>query len=961
MMADVPVEERPRLLDFLCANDAQLRSEVESLLASDCDSGRVIAAAVQSEASLLFDLEPLPGKRVGAYRIVREIGRGGMGAVYLATRDDEAYQKQVAVKVVKPGMDTAEVLDRFRHERQILASLEHPYIARLFDGGSTEEGLPFFVMEYVEGQPVNVFCRGNTLNNRDRCQLFLKILDAVSYAHRNLVVHRDLKPGNIFVTEGGTPKLLDFGVAKLISGNGEGGNTITTLLRPFTPEYASPEQVLGLAVTTSTDIYSLGAVFYELLTDRRAQPILTPTPAEIERAVCEIEVPRPSQIAPSVDEDLDNIVLMAMRKEPERRYQSVDQFAEDIQHYLDGRPILARQNSLGYRVRKFVRRNRLEIATVSVLIVGLSAGLTVSLVQTHRAGEALQAAESQRLIANHENARAIAEARRAEGALTSEARQRDIAEQQTALAEQQRDVAQHEKMLADEHVTDLFELANRALFDVSDSIEKLPGSLDARKGLVKTTLEYLERLRKETGLDDRMRLALSEAYLKVSMIQGSYYFPSLQDFAGAEASLRKAEAIIEPLYERSPSDPIVTSQYLDIEIALADNMQEAGRPEAVALYNRLLPIAHRIAHVPGCNLECEKHESEIENQLAEAYLRVDDPRGLEHADREVELSRNMLASDPNNVELKRDVAISLSSAAAAQKTIGDLTKAAEDFRESIQIREALLHEQPHDVETHRGLFVAYGNYAAILGIPWSPNLGRPAEAREMGSKCVALARESVAADSQDATAKFDLAMALGRYGMIDPAPGETKRSLESIREAISLMGLAVKGNPDSSPYATQFALLLEYQGHRFETLGQMAEAIQSYRQSLEVLKPFLTSGDSGVTRQEIASEEALAMADASNGELAAALEIASRSAADAEKYTQAGPSDSRAGDLARAYATLAAVQQKCGNTIEARKSAERAMGIWKGIHNAGVLSIRRATRVDTEALLAQLDSSAPSK
>src|SRR5271154_4543571 len=344
MTADVAVEEQPRLLDLLCADDPELRAEVESLLASDCDSGTIIAEAVQSEASLLLDVEPLAGKRVGAYRIVREIGRGGMGAVYLATRDDEVYQKRVAIKVVKQGMDTADVLNRFRYERQILASLEHPYIARLFDGGSTDQGLPFFVMEYVEGQPVNLFCRGRTLNNRDRCELFLKILEAVAYAHRNLVVHRDLKPGNIFVTGEGTPKLLDFGVAKLISGNGDGSHTVATLMRPFTPEYASPEQVLGLAVTTSTDIYSLGAVFYELLTDRRAQPITTPTPAEIERAVCEMEAPRPSEIAPSVDEDLDNIVLMAMRKEPERRYISVDKFAEDIQRYLSGHPILARQD-----------------------------------------------------------------------------------------------------------------------------------------------------------------------------------------------------------------------------------------------------------------------------------------------------------------------------------------------------------------------------------------------------------------------------------------------------------------------------------------------------------------------------------------------------------------------------------------------------------------------------------------
>src|SRR5271170_7092750 len=370
MTADVPVEEQPRLLDSLCAHDPELRAEVESLLASDCDSGTIIAEAVQSEASLLLDLEPLAGRRVGAYRIVREVGRGGMGAVYLATRDDEVFQKRVAIKVVKPGMDTADVLNRFRYERQILASLEHPYIARLFDGGSTLEGLPFFVMEYIEGRPVNTFCRESRLNNRARCELFLRILEAVSYAHRNLVVHRDLKPGNIFVTADGAPKLLDFGIAKLLSGRPD-GNTATTVLRPFTPEYASPEQVRGLSVTTFTDIYSLGAVLYELLTGRRAQPITTSTPQELERAVCQMEPPRPSKVAPTVDADLDNIILMAMRKEPERRYQSVDQFAEDIQRHLDGRPVIARQDSVVYRVRKFVLRNQLKIGMVTLVVAVL--------------------------------------------------------------------------------------------------------------------------------------------------------------------------------------------------------------------------------------------------------------------------------------------------------------------------------------------------------------------------------------------------------------------------------------------------------------------------------------------------------------------------------------------------------------------------------------------------------------
>jgi serine/threonine protein kinase len=244
-------------------------AEVESLLATDPDSDALIETAISEEANRLFDDQVLLGERLGIYRIIREIGRGGMGSVYLASRDDAEFQKEVALKIVRQGMDTAEVLQRFRYERQILANLEHPYIARLFDGGSTEEGVPFFVMEYVEGRPLDVFSREHAATVKERCELFLRILDAVAYAHRNLVVHRDLKPGNILIMADGTPKLLDFGVAKLLTGDGENDHTRTATMRLFTPAYASPEQVRGEAITTATDIYSLRAilhiVYYELL------------------------------------------------------------------------------------------------------------------------------------------------------------------------------------------------------------------------------------------------------------------------------------------------------------------------------------------------------------------------------------------------------------------------------------------------------------------------------------------------------------------------------------------------------------------------------------------------------------------------------------------------------------------------------------------------------------------------
>jgi serine/threonine protein kinase len=344
--ADLAAPEQVRFLDTHCGANLALRREVESLLAADQKTGEEVTTAVETEAQSLLGITTPVGARLGAYRVIREIGRGGMGTVYLAIRDDDQYRKQVAIKLIRQGMDTADVLDRFRHERQILANLDHPYIARLIDGGTSPDGRPFFVMDYVEGLPVDTFCREHRLDTAGRCRLFLQICEAVSHAHRNLVVHRDLKPSNIFVNADGTPKLLDFGVAKLLNPDAESGFTATVAARPLTPEYASPEQVRALAVNTTTDVYSLGAILYELLTGTRAHAITTRSPLEIERAICENEVRRPSLQAPGLDTDFDNIIAMAMRKEPERRYQSVDHLSEDIRRHLNKRPVLARPDSL---------------------------------------------------------------------------------------------------------------------------------------------------------------------------------------------------------------------------------------------------------------------------------------------------------------------------------------------------------------------------------------------------------------------------------------------------------------------------------------------------------------------------------------------------------------------------------------------------------------------------------------
>ncbi len=388
--------ERPVYLDGACRDDPEVRREVESLLASEAEIGDFIEEP-------LFDLHvreeegPAVEQRIPAYRIVREIGRGGMGSVYLAQRAEGDFEGQFALKIIRRGMDSEEVLGRFRSERRILTQLDHPNIARILDGGTTEDGRPYFVMEHVEGRSIDEYCDAEELSISQRLELFLDVCSAVHFSHQRLVVHRDLKPANILVTRAGVPKLLDFGIAKILDPDRtEPAHTVLGR-RPMTPQYASPEQLRGKQVTTVSDVYALGVLLYILLTGRSPYGSPSPEGEELIRAVCEDDPLRPSEVAGLVPGgrgpqgearllrrrlagDLDNIVLMAMRKDPQERYASVEQLAADIHRHLNGLPVLARKDTPAYRLRKFVGRHKVGVmmaASVLVLILGFSVTATL--------------------------------------------------------------------------------------------------------------------------------------------------------------------------------------------------------------------------------------------------------------------------------------------------------------------------------------------------------------------------------------------------------------------------------------------------------------------------------------------------------------------------------------------------------------------------------------------------------
>jgi tRNA A-37 threonylcarbamoyl transferase component Bud32/tetratricopeptide (TPR) repeat protein len=508
--------QRARYLDEACAGNAELRAEVASLLDAHNHADAIVdrpAAAYVHSSALFTGVDRRIGQRVGPYEIVALIGHGGMGEVYRARRVDAQYEKEVAIKLVPGGYQRDFVLQRLRAERQILANLDHPDIARLIDGGATDDGLPYLVMELVEGEPLDHYCKAHDLSVRERLQLFRDVCAAVSYAHQRLVVHRDLKPSNILVTADGRVKLLDFGIAKLlVPGTSETGAAPTvTLMQALTPGFASPEQILGDTITTASDVYSLGVVLYQLLTDRSPYRSALDSAHDAIREVCETDAEPPSAHVAHLDRDLDAITLRALRKEPDKRYRSVDLFSEDIHRHLDGLPVTARGDQFSYRAGKFVRRHKIEIVAAGVLVVTLLGGVFASL------------------------------------------REARIAEQQRVLAEQH-------SARAERHFSSVRKLADTFVFQVHDAIKDLPGSTAARELLVTTALEYLNTLAAEAGNDRELQQDLAAAYEKVADIQGQAYGPANTGAPRrALDSYAKAIALLEPIVAADPDNTVARS------------------------------------------------------------------------------------------------------------------------------------------------------------------------------------------------------------------------------------------------------------------------------------------------------------------------------------------------------------------------------------------------------------------
>jgi serine/threonine protein kinase len=850
-------EEHAELLSHLCAGDDELRRDVESLLAADVapegfldTSADAFAAPYLARALVEPEATETEGRVVGRYRLVEEIGRGGMGTVYLAERADGQFEHRVALKLVKRGMDTDEILDRFLRERQILARLQHPGIARLLDGDVSDDGRPYFVMEFVDGLPITEHCDARQLPVEERLQLFAVACRAVQHAHRNLVVHRDIKPSNVMVTLEGEVKLLDFGIARLL-GDEEGA--ITMVVRSvsglMTPEYASPEQVVGDAVTTASDVYQLGALLYELLTGHRPYRLNQRTPSEIRRAVCEVEPTRPSTVVRRTEEivhrdgsperidpaavsgrrattperlrrrlkgDLDTIVLRALRKEPERRYPSAEALAEDVERHLANLPLRFGGDRLSYRAAKFARRHRLGVASAAGIVLltgGLISYYTLQLrAERDRARlEATKATESAQLMGRFFQSWNPDAADRAEVSATTVLRdaalraERELGNRPEMLAATLSILGDFQTSLGEWAAAD--SLLGRAL-TIQETLYDEPNadlaSTIARQGRLYGYVGDLDR--SESSL--RQALALHRDLYGVRHAETLRIQRELALTLRAKPELKEAETllrdILDSLEESDRATPfaVETASQLGYTIFL-----QARYDEAVAILRPTLERQRRMFGTAyGPSVGTIRH-------LASALRDRGDLEEAESLYREaLRLSRSIFG--PHHME----TGYSVTTLSLVLERKGELEEAESLAREALAITERNLGPDH---------FAMSGGVAALGGIRL--DRGDPAEAERWLRRGLAISRRSFPAGHPE-NGDF-----LNRLAFIAISRGSAEADAV-YREAVAFDGARPAGSPI---FVTDGIHFLAWSEHRN---GDLADAETDYRRALGLYRRQLPDG-----------------------------------------------------------------------------------------------------------------------
>jgi serine/threonine protein kinase len=684
-----------------------------------------------------------PGDLVGAYRLIERVGAGGMGEVFRAERADGVFTQQVAAKITRANVAHPDLLRRFAIERQILASLNHPNIVRLLEGGATAAGQAYLIMDFLEGEPLTRFAREQALSLEARLRLFCAVCGAVQHAHQHGVVHRDLKPANILVDRDGVPKVVDFGIAKLLeSPHGPASQTAAMLPGPLTPNYASPEQVRGLPVTTGSDVYALGVVLYELLAGVRPyETDALPLDRVVDLVVRE-EPRRPSAATPTspapppyrtsrLRGDLDAIVRKAMSKEPAARYASAGELAADIDRWLQGDPVLARDRSTMYVLRRLAARHRGIAATTAIALLAVVAALAVAAWQWQEARQA--------------------------------------------------------QLRAEQRLRDVRQLANSLIFKIQDAVRPLPGSTPVRRTIVNEAVEYLARLAPDAETDPTLRLELANAHRQLGAVLGSPQVPNLGDREGAIAQYERARTLLAPLLTTSDAFD-VTAAFVHTNGTLASLYYAAGDgPNAVATTRRALEHLerYRAAHPPERRIELLMGQA-----LFSAAVSLPDSEAPPAWQRTLAHYEKMLSAAPDDPELQRNVALVGKYLGGLFERRRDYAAARPHYERSLALDVARLKATPDAREVQFDAAISYSNAAAVADAA-----GDVDAAHTMFEQSVALRRQVSAADPENAQSAGRLAYILWRVAQFYRGHGEPERGLPLARESVErLERLRVKTN-----------------------------------------------------------------------------------------------------------------------------------------------------------------------
>ena len=804
------------------------------------------------------------GRKIGHYTVIEQIGRGGMGEVFSAFRSDGQFEQKVAIKLVRTGADSAAVLERFRNERQILAGLDHPNIARLLDGGTTDDGVPFLVMELVSGTPIDIFSDALKLSIPRRLKLFRQVCSAVQYAHQHLVIHRDIKPANILVTQDGTPKLLDFGIAKLID---DSGQVAATQMRSFTTDYASPEQLRGDSISTASDLYSLGVVLYRLLTGRSPYRVEPRTPAKLANAITNTDPERPStsvtrtetatsmgasrELRPEFFSDardttpallqkelrgeLDDILLKALRKEPERRYASVEQFSEDIRLYLAGRPVSARKGTWNYRAVKFLRRHRGGVAAAGLVAATLVAGVLVT---------------------------------------WREAR-----------------IAEANRRKADARFNDVRKLANSLVFDVHDKIQNLPGAADSRKLILQKAVGYLDSLAADTQNDPALMRDLVVGYSRVAELEGNPYHPNLGDTKAALADYQKSLTLEEALvrmYPDSEKDQFNLAQlyadFAEVHMAGTGNVPEAIRycRQAVALFDKLLlakpndlPVLKQAtsAYVTFGMLQ-------VGNGLSGTAGTVES--GVEALEKAIAFDQRAIELDPSDISLRGEMAAIHITLGDAYLKLGNRPRAEESFRSGLKTFEGL-DPKGENVRISLNQAVAATKVGDALMVEgkYADALNYYQEGFALSDQLLARDKKSESAQSLAVTVRGQVALALTHLDRYAEA-NQMFRSAQAYSAAVA--GQTAIVHVIHSIIGIWFAQSLQHQ-------GKLVDAAQEFGKSKAILTALGGGRQLDVRTQTYlcAAETGLASALTAQGKFAEAQKEIDASIAALERLANAAP------------------------------------------------------------------------